>query len=78
MSKESSYLWGKLFMAMSMIWFLLAFLPQVFLFLFGCPPYLSIMSLVHSTLIQLFLMSYLSLGLRECRGSFLNLIKSRY
>lgn len=48
----SSDLWENLFMAMNLIWFLLAFLPQVCLFPIGCPPYLSLMSLVYSTLIQ--------------------------
>lgn len=36
------------------------------------------MSLLHSTLIQLLLMSYFSLGLGEYRGSFLKLVKARY
>ena len=68
-------------MVISMIWFLLAFLPQVCSFFLGCQlrlSYLSSMSLVHPTLIQLLLMSYFSLALRVCRVSFLNLIKGRY
>lgn len=60
-------------MAMNLIWFLLAFLPQVFLFFLGSIPplYLNTISLTHSTLIQQVLISYFSLDLREYRGSFL-------
>lgn len=65
-------------MAMNLIWFLLAFLFWICLFLFGCPPYLNTMSLVHSTLIQPLLIFYFSLDHRECKGSFLNLIKGMY
>lgn len=74
----SSDLRENLCMAMDVIWFLLAFLPRVCLFFLGCPPYLGAMSLVHSTLIQLLFMSYFSLDLRDCRDSFLNLIKGGY
>lgn len=74
----SSDLRENLFIAMNLISSLLAFLPQVWLFLFGCPPYLGTMSLVHSTLIQPLHIFYFSLDHRERRGSFLNLIKGRY
>ena len=67
-------------MAMNLIGFLLAFRLQVCLFFFGSKPspYLNIISLAHSILIQQLLMSYFSLDLREYRGSFLSLIKGRY
>lgn len=65
-------------MAVNLISFLLAFLSWICLFLLGCPPYLSTISLVHSTLIQPPLIFYFSLDHRECRGSFLKLIKGRY